>query len=294
MTTTPAWGEAPPELLRLRAEIGRSLPGLEVQLEPLSEAETRQLVYAQSPWCADDDERERLARRVFFETGGNPFLVSTLLRALADASSLRAEVLAWPPHGETDESPLPISVPQLARRAITASVARLDEQTRRVLQAATIGAVAIDVGLVAALTGLPRAAVEDALAALERARLVTFEGHRYAVAAPLIAQVVLAEWLLPGERRGHVSFGLPVNGRHHDSHARPPGQRGFGLRYHRLCQCEDSGQARSHGHDGAVQPLTQASAVAPQARHGAAPALVASNLAWCRQEAVKKGAAEHA
>jgi hypothetical protein len=99
-----------------------------------------------------------------------------------------AEVLAWPPPGETDESPLPISVPQLARRAITARIARLNQPTQRVLQAAAIGAAAIDVELVAALTGLPRAAVEDALAVLEHARLVTFEGHRYAIAAPLIAR----------------------------------------------------------------------------------------------------------
>jgi len=57
------------------------------------------------------------------------------------------------------------------------------------------------VDLVAALTEQPRPAVEDALAALERARLVVFVGDRYAITAPLITQVLLAEWLLPGERR---------------------------------------------------------------------------------------------
>ena len=201
LTGTPTWDQVPPALLRLRAELGRSLPGVEVRLEPFSEAETRQVVFGQSQWCASDVERDRLARRVFFETGGNPFLVTTLLRGLADASSLRADVLAWPPASETDESPLPISVPQMARRAITARIAKLDEPTRRVLEAASIGAAAIDVDLVAALTELSPAAVEDALGALEHARLVAFVGDRYAVAAPLVGQVVLAEWLLPGERR---------------------------------------------------------------------------------------------
>ena len=172
-----------------------------MRLEPFTESETRQVVFAHSPWCAGDGERERLARRVFFETGGNPFLVSTLLRGLADASSLRAEVLEWPPPGGTDESPLPISVPVMARRAITARIAKLDEPTQGVLKAASIGPTAIDVDLVVALTGQSRTAVENALGALERARLVTFAGDRYAVAAPLIAQVVLSEWLLPGERR---------------------------------------------------------------------------------------------
>jgi len=54
---------------------------------------------------------------------------------------------------------------------------------------------------VAALTERSTGAVENALGALERARLVASVGDRYAVAAPLIAQVVLTEWLLPGERR---------------------------------------------------------------------------------------------
>ena len=201
LTATPAWDQVPPALLRLRAALGRGLPGLEVHLEPFSEAETRQLVFGHSQWCASDAERDRLARRVFFETGGNPFLATTLLRGLADASALRAEVLAWPPPGDTDASPLPISVPQMARRAITARIAKLDEPSRRVLQAASIGSTAIDVDLVAALTEQSRGAVENALGILERARLVAFVGERYAVAAPLVAQVVVAEWLLPGERR---------------------------------------------------------------------------------------------
>jgi len=201
LTATATWDQVPPALLRIRAELGRNLPGAEVRLEPFTDSETRQVVFAQSPWCASDGERERLARRVFFETGGNPFLVSTLLRGLADASSLRAEVLEWPPPGGTDQSPLPISVPVMARRATTARIAKLDEPTQAVLKAASIGPTAIDVDLVVALTGQSRTAVENALGALERARLVTFTGDRYAVAAPLIAQVVLSEWLLPGERR---------------------------------------------------------------------------------------------
>jgi predicted ATPase len=201
VSATPPWDAVPPALLRLRSELGRAVQGVEVRLDPFSEADTRELVFRASPWCASDADRERLARRVFFETSGNPFLVTTLLRGLADASPLRAEVLAWPPAGGTDATPLPISVPQMVRRTITARIAKLDAMTRRVLQAASIGSAAIDVDLVAVLTEQPRPAVEDALAALERARLVVFVGDRYAIAAPLITQVLLAEWLLPGERR---------------------------------------------------------------------------------------------
>jgi DNA-binding SARP family transcriptional activator len=201
LTATPTWEEAPHALLQLRAELGRTLPGAEIRLGPFSEDETRRLVSGHSRWCASDADRDRLARRIFFETGGNPFLVATLLRALADPSNLRAEVLEWPPPGQTEGSPLPISVPQMARRVFVARIARLDDPTRQVLQAASIGATAIDVELVAVLTGQPRASVEHALGVLERARLVTFVDDRYTVAAPLVAQIVVAEWLLPGQRR---------------------------------------------------------------------------------------------
>jgi predicted ATPase len=188
-------------LLWLRREIGRRIPGVAVTLDPLTEAETRELVVLQSPWCLRDDARDRLARRIYFETRGSPFLIVTLLRALARASTLRDEALAWPPPGGTTDSPLPISMPNLARRAISTWVAELDAESRSVLQAASIGSPTIDVDLIAALTGLSHARVEDCLAQLERRRFVACDGERFAIIAPLVADVVANEWLVPGERR---------------------------------------------------------------------------------------------
>jgi DNA-binding SARP family transcriptional activator len=188
-------------LLWLRREIGRRIPGVVVTLDPLTAAETRELVFLQSPWCLRDDARDRLARRIYFETRGSPFLIVTLLRALARASTLREEALAWPPPGGTTDSPLPISMPNLARRAISTWVAELDAENRSVLQAASIGAPTIDVDLIAALTGLSHDRVEDCLAQLERRRFVACDGERFAIIAPLVADVVANEWLVPGERR---------------------------------------------------------------------------------------------
>ncbi len=193
--------ELPRALLRLRGDIGRTLPGAAVRLGPLSEAETRELVVSLCPWCTERDERDRLTRRVYFETGGNPFLLVTLLRALETASALREDVLSWPQPGMTIESPLPISMPNLARRAIVARVAELDEESRQVLRSASIGGSGIDLDLVSALTGLARTRVEDRLALLERHRLVTCDGVRYVFVAPLVAQVVRGECLPPGQRR---------------------------------------------------------------------------------------------
>jgi hypothetical protein len=196
-----AWEGVPRELVRLRGAVGRSLRGAAVRLEAFTEAETRTLVIGSSPWCQTEADRDRLARRVFFETAGNPFLIVTLLRGLEEASVLREEVLQWPPPRGTIEAPLPITVPSLARRAIMARVAELDPDSARVLQAASVGALAIDVELVAALVGRPRPEVEHQLAVLERRRFVTFDGERYVIAAPLVAEVVSTEGLLPGECR---------------------------------------------------------------------------------------------
>ena len=196
-----AWEQLPPQLVQLRGSVGRGVPGAAVRLEPLTEADTQLLVERLSPWCQSEVERQRLARRVFFEAGGNCFLTVTLLRGLEEASSLRQEVLQWPPAHDTIEAPLPISVPALAERAIMARLTRLEGDGARVLQAACIGSRAIDIDLVAALAGLPRPMVENQLALLERGRFVTFDGERYVVGTPLLSQVVQVQWLAPGERR---------------------------------------------------------------------------------------------
>jgi DNA-binding SARP family transcriptional activator len=195
--------DTPRALVRFKSDVGRvgGLPGQAVQLEPLSAAETRELVFRHSAWCVDEADRDRLARRIFFEASGNPFLTVTMLRGLEKASVLREDVRAWPRPGATIEGSLPISVPSLAGRAVMARIAELDKTSLQVLRAASIGALAVDPGLVASLTGLARERVEDLLALLERHRLLTFDGERYLFAAPLIAQVVRGECLAAGERR---------------------------------------------------------------------------------------------
>ena len=200
ITSLHTWQQMPRELQQLRGTVGRTLAGGVVRLENLSSAEVHELVETCSEWCKTDAERDRLARRLCFDTGGNPFLLATLLRGLAEAAPLRKEVLRWPTPGRTSESQWPISVPSLARRAIMARVAQLGEESTRVLQAACVGSQAIDVDQVAALTDRPRAAVEDQLAVLERRRFITFDGERFVV-APVLADVVRGESLLPGELR---------------------------------------------------------------------------------------------
>ena len=131
-------------LVRLRGEVGRRLPGDSVRLEPLGQDDVLRLVTALAPWCSTTEMRDRVTRRVAFETGGNPFLAVTLLQALTRASTMRGDVIEWPRRGSTIDSPLPISVPDLVRMAVVARVSVLDAADLLLLRAASVSGSALD------------------------------------------------------------------------------------------------------------------------------------------------------
>jgi DNA-binding SARP family transcriptional activator len=193
--------DTPRELVSLQSEIGRSLPGACVRLPALTEDEMRQLIADLAVWCDNNEEIDRLTRRLVFETSGDPFLAVTLLRGLTQVDSLREDAAVWPIPRQTYESPLPIPMPNLVRMSIIARVTPLPKETQHVLAAATLGAPAIDLDLVAQLTRMSRSAVEDRLPDLERHRFITLDGERYTFAAPLIARVVHNEFLTRGQRQ---------------------------------------------------------------------------------------------
>lgn len=196
----PEAERGPRALTQLRSQIGRRLPGDSVRLAPLAAAEIRQLVDSLAPWCPDEESRARLARRIGFETGGIPFLAVTLLQALQRASTMRADLLVWPAPGRTIDSPLPISVPDIVRMAVVARVSALDPKDLNLIRTASVGGRSFDIELLAGLCDLGPAALEEALARIERAGLATYDGYRYAFAAPLFAEVVRRECLTPGQR----------------------------------------------------------------------------------------------
>ena len=200
VTCLPEAERGPAELTGMRSQIGRRLPGDTVRLAALGANDIRLLVDALAPWCPDDDSRARLARRVGFEAGGIPFLAVTLLHALQRASTMRADLLVWPPPGRTIDSPLPISVPDLVRMAVVARVSALDPRDLSLIRTASVGGRSFDPELLAGMCDLAPPTLQEALARIERAGLATYDGFRYAFAAPLFAEVVRSECLTPGQR----------------------------------------------------------------------------------------------
>jgi DNA-binding SARP family transcriptional activator len=200
LSCLPDADRGPQALTRLRSEIGRRLPGDSVRLAPLSPQDVRRMVEAVAPWCTEDDKRERLTRRLMFETGGSAFLAVTLLQALARASTIREDILAWPRPGATIDSPLPISVPDLVRMAVVARISTLDAEDLPLVRAASVAGPGVDPDALERTSGLSAEAVERGLVRLERAGLIVSDGRRYAFAAPLIADVVSKECLTAGQR----------------------------------------------------------------------------------------------
>jgi hypothetical protein len=61
--------------------------------------------------------------------------------------------------------------------------------------------MSLDLTLIAALTELPMARVEETLDRLEQFGFVAFDGRRYAFAAAMYVQIVRGECLTPGQRQ---------------------------------------------------------------------------------------------
>jgi DNA-binding SARP family transcriptional activator len=189
-----------PELTRLVSRISRELPGTALTLTPLDPPATRALVDELAPWCANTGQQARLARRLQAETGGNPLLLVTLLRGLADVASLREDALVWPPPAETLESPVPDEVPRLAQLVTLARVRQLDASSRAFLISACVGGRVVDPAISRALSSLDETEAERALTDLERRGFLAFDGARYVFPAPLVARIVASGLLTPGER----------------------------------------------------------------------------------------------
>jgi hypothetical protein len=199
--TVEAGDDLSAELRSLVGGVGREVPGTDVRLEPLTADEIVALVEATAPWCTGKEDRERLARRVERESGGNPFLAVTLLRDIGQAAPLHEAPSAWPRPGATYDSTLPVNIPAVVKNAVAARVAKLDEDSTAVLRAASVAGEIPARPLLAEVSGIPEGRVDEALDRLERERFVVFDGGRYAFTGRLLAAVVESESMQPGGRR---------------------------------------------------------------------------------------------
>jgi class 3 adenylate cyclase/tetratricopeptide (TPR) repeat protein len=110
-----------------------------------------------------DSLGRRLARTIAQETDGNPFYVSELLRHLVECGALKQGADGrFALEGEIED----LGLPQSVREVVGRRVARLSEQTQRLLGVAAVIGRDFDVGL---LTRLVEAGEDDVLDMLDEA-----------------------------------------------------------------------------------------------------------------------------
>jgi DNA-binding SARP family transcriptional activator len=189
-----------PEGQALLASVGREVAGLQARLDPLPVDALVALTEAMAPWCSGAEERDRLARRVAHESGGNVFLASTLLRDLAQADPQSRGHSEWPPAGGTFDSSLPITLPGAVRSAILTRVNRLDADSLTVLRTASVAGELLDPAILSLVSGVPPDRVEIAIENLEDQRFVVFDDERYAFNGRLLPAVIERECIQPGGR----------------------------------------------------------------------------------------------
>ena len=158
-----------PELLDRRPSWGggrRSFSALE--LDGLSEAQTRQLVDPLVPATSSQPAREHIVEHIAERSGGNPFFAIELARGLAERFGAPAAARAEPASAEAD------ALPDTVHEAVLARLDQLAEPEREALQAAAVAGRTFRLPtLVAALPERDPAALTAALEGLVARDLVT-------------------------------------------------------------------------------------------------------------------------
>jgi predicted ATPase len=139
--------------------------------------------------------------------------------------------------------------------AVVARVSQLDPRDLQLLRTASIGGRSFDIELLAGMCDLAPQALQEALERIERAGLATFDGSRYAFAAPLVAEVVRRECLTPGQRSSLLRRAAEALATRDDMEARvlriemlaeaAPGREVLGLAFSVAEEALAAGAARS-------------------------------------------------
>ncbi len=135
-----------------------------VQLDPLDSENSRILV---AHLLEVEDLPEKVRDLILTKTEGNPFFVEEVIRSLLDSGLVVKQDGHWRATREIEN----ITVPDTLAGVITARVDRLDEESRRVVQTASVIGREFQLGTLADIYPAPEA-LESALTDLQRRELV--------------------------------------------------------------------------------------------------------------------------
>ena len=189
-----------PELDRLRAQIGRQLAGTAVMLEQLQTDEMRRLVEWAVP-SNDDDQIDRLTRRVTADSAGFPLLAVELLHAIALGLDLDKTKGVWPEPLRTLSQTLPSALPDAIAAAIRVGFWRLSKPAQHLLATAAILGGPASPELLGHCTDLGGSTLDEALDELEWRRWLSTDARGYSFVATIIQQIVSRDMVTEGQRQ---------------------------------------------------------------------------------------------
>jgi class 3 adenylate cyclase len=116
-----------------------------------------------------DEAGLALARAVYEETEGNPFFVREVLRHLAETGAVEREAGTWTTRLPVDQ----LGIPEGVRDVVGRRLARLSEETNRVLRVASVAGPEFELGVVQAAGDLSEETLLGAIEEAADARVVT-------------------------------------------------------------------------------------------------------------------------
>ena len=208
-----------------------------------------------------------LANDIFRTTEGNPFFIEEVCKGLAEAGRLVQRDGGWQLADRRG-----ITIPASVRVAIQERLRGMSADAQRALEVAAVCGPVFDPELVWQLSGLDRAAAEDALEAAERAEIIRIMSDggepRYAFTHALIPATMVKAMLPPRRRNLHGQVAEALEAIRPDAcealafHFREAGEDGKAVRY--LVQAGDRAQAL-HACQEAIECFTAATEIQAQA-----------------------------
>jgi DNA-binding SARP family transcriptional activator len=187
------------EIDDLKSHIGRDTNGASVHLGPLSAHSVRAL----AAWAVDeyDDEQfDRLGRRILADSAGLPLLAVELLHAVALGFELAESAEAWPAPFRTLDHTLPVDLPDAVVGAIRVGFRRLSGNAQQVLIAGAVLGERASVRELEVGAGIGGRDLAAALDELEWERWLVADPRGYSFVAKIVREVVAQDMVTPGQR----------------------------------------------------------------------------------------------
>jgi tetratricopeptide (TPR) repeat protein len=179
-----------------------------IDVRPLADLEVAEMIHA----ITGQDPPDLIVAPIYAETEGNPFFIEEVVRYLIDDGRLiDAEGRLRPTLTVGD-----LDVPDRVRLIIGRRLARLNDDTRRLLTAAAVIGRRFGVELLQATAEVAGEKWLDAIEEAERARVILPDDNRtacYRFSHELIRQTLVVDTSLPRRQRLHLRVAEAMQGR---------------------------------------------------------------------------------